>query len=394
MKSAMTLRCSLGIIGMMTLAACSGEAAQDTMPPPPAVSVAPVPLEEVAHWDEFTGHIEAVEAVALRPRVSGYIERVTYIEGGEVSAGDVLFVIDQRPYRTALQKAEAELERARARARLARAEAERAERLLESQAISTEMHGQRRAAAAEADAGVRAAESAVADARLDLAFTEVRAPISGRAGRAHVTAGNLVDAQPNATLLTTIVSTDPVHVHFDADEHTFLRYHELARNGRRRDARDPSHPVRVQLASGNGATYEGRLDFIDNELDTRTGTIRARAVLANPDGALTPGLFARVQLLGSERYEALLVDERAVLTDQDRQYVHVVDDEGRAFRRDVTLGRRAEGLRVVTSGLEPGDRVIVHGVQKVFFSGMEVDPQIVSMGDPPAAAGASGSAAN
>lgn len=370
-------------LALGALAGCSGEAAPEAMPPPPQVSAAPVLVREVAHWDEFIGRVEAAQIVELRPRVGGYIERVNYVEGAEVEKGDVLFVIDQRTYRAALARAQAELARARTQAELARTEAERAAALMRDRAISAEELDRRRAAAAQAEAAVAAAQAAVDMAALDLEFTRVRAPIAGRAGRALVTPGNLVSTQPNATLLTTIVALDPVHVYFETDEQTYLRYQALARNGERRGG---GVPVRIGLAGETGYPHQGVLDFIDNRVDPTTGTIRLRAVLANPQRLFTPGLFARVQLLGSGRYRALLIDDKAVLTDQDRKYVYVVGADGRAARRDVALGRRVDGLRVVESGLAPGDRVIVHGVQKVFFPGMPVQAQTIAMGAPPAGA--------
>lgn len=222
---------------------------------------------------------------------------------------------------------------------------------------------------------VRAAEAAVTQARLNLQFTEVRAPIDGRAGRALVTAGNL--AQADATALTTLVSLDPVHVHFDADEQAYLRYNELARRGERDGSRNP---VRVGLANEDGYPHAGTVDFVDNQVDPATGTIRARAVVPNPDRVFTPGLFARVQIEGTGRFEALLIDEKAVLTDQDRKYVYVLGPGNTAVRKDVELGRSVDGLRAVTGGLTAEDRVIVNGVQKVFFAGMPVKPQVVAMG--------------
>nr|MDQ2703154.1 efflux RND transporter periplasmic adaptor subunit [Pseudomonadota bacterium] len=234
---------------------------------------------------------------------------------------------------------------------------------------------------AQGNAGVRAAEAAVAAARLDLQFTEVRAPVAGRAGRALVTVGNL--AQADATLLTTVVSQDPVHVHFEADERAFLRYQALARSGER-DA--TSNPVRVGLADEEGYPHAGIVDFIDNKVSSDTGTVRARAVLPNPDRVFTPGLFARVQLEGSAEFQALLVDDKAVLTDQDRKYVYVLGKGNTAERRDITLGSVVDGLRVVESGLKPDDKVIVAGVQKVFFPGMPVAPKQVAMVAPEPAA--------
>ncbi len=345
-------------------------------PPPPAVSVAKVVAREFQPWDEFTGRISAVETVDLRARVSGYIERVAFEEGREVRKGDLLFVIDQRRYRAAFDRAAADLERARSEAKLAASELQRAETLLEAKAISREEFDSRRAAHAQGDATVRAAAAAVSAAELDLQFTEVRSPIDGRAGRALVTVGNL--AQADTTLLTTLVSLDPMYVDFDADEQTFLDYAAAARRG---EHRTTSSPVRVGLANEAGYPHVGTVDFVDNQVDPHTGTIRARAVLPNPDHSLTPGLFARVQLAGGNRQAALLIDEKAVLTDQDRKYVYVLGPNHVAVRKDVVLGRQAGDLRVVDRGLEPGDTVIVHGVQKVFFAGMPVTPQEISMGD-------------
>ncbi|HET7204787.1 MAG TPA: efflux RND transporter periplasmic adaptor subunit [Steroidobacteraceae bacterium] len=345
-------------------------------PPPPAVSVAKVVEREFQPWDEFTGRIAAVETVELRPRVSGYIERVAYEEGHEVRKGDLLFVIDQRRYRAALDRAVAEFQRARSEARLAATELERAETLLAAKAISREEFDARRAANVQGDATVRAAAAAVDTARLDLQFTEVRSPIDGRAGRALVTVGNL--AQADSTLLTTLVSLDPMYVYFEADEQTFLDYSAAARRG---EHRTTSSPVRVGLANETGFPHPGTVDFVDNQVDARTGTIRARAVVPNADRSLTPGLFARVQLGGGRRQSALLIDEKAVLTDQDRKYVYVLGPNDVAVRKDIVLGRKAGDLRVVDRGLEPGETVIVHGVQRVFFAGMPVAPQEIAMGD-------------
>ena len=354
---------------------CDSDAAPAAGGPPPAeVSVAPVLAKSVREWDEFTGRISAVESVELRPRVSGYIERVGFREGQDVERGDLLFVVDPRPYRAALAQAEAELERARSAARLAQAQGARAQSLIEAQVISREEFESRRAASAQGEAGVRGAEAADATARLTLQITGVRAPISGRVGRALVTEGNL--AQADATLLATLVSLDPVYVDFESDEQSFLRYGALAREGSRENGRNP---VKVGLANEAGFPHAGQVDFVDNQVDPRTGTIRVRAVLPNPDRVFTPGLFARVQLEGNRASPALLVDDRAVLTDQDRKYVYVVGADNLAARRDVSLGRMAEGLRVVTAGLKPGDRVVVDGVQKIFFPGMPVKAASVPM---------------
>jgi len=362
----------------LAVAGCDSRAQEaSAMPPPPAVSVATVLSKPVHQWDTFNGRVSAVESVELRPRVSGYVQRVAFDEGQEVEKGDLLFVIDQRPYRAALDRALAQLQRARAEAGLARAQDARARTLIEAQAISREEFEARKAASAQGDAGVRAAEAAVAAARLDLQFTEVRAPIAGRIGRAMVTEGNL--AQADQTLLTTLVSQDPMYVYFESDEQTYLRYAELARKGERSRS---SNPVRVGLANEDGFPHEGTVDFVDNQVDPATGTIRARAVLPNPDRVFTPGLFARVQVQGSGRFEAMLIDDKAVLTDQDRKYVYVLGADNKAVRKDVVLGRMIDGLRVVESGLAADDKVIVHGVQKVFMPGMPVTPQDIAMGAP------------
>lgn len=379
---------SLGVLlalSVAVIAGCSGQAAENGMPPPPAVSVAPVLVKQISQWDDFSGRVEAVESVDLRPRVSGYIDRVNYEEGQEVRKGDVLFTIDSRSYRAELARAQADLARARSQAELGRSEAARAKKLSELQAISTETYEQRRSAAAEAQANVAAAQAAVDAARLNLEFTQVRAPISGRAGRALVTAGNLVSAGDAASVLTTLVSLDKMHVHFDTDERTFLHYAELARKGERPSENGAGVPVQVGLVGEEGFPHTGVVDFLDNQVDPATGTIRARALLDNADRAFTPGLFARVRVLGSGQFNAMLVDDKAVLTDQDRKYVYVVDAKHQAQRRDVTLGRTADGLRIVETGLKAGDKVIVSGVQKVFFPGMPVADKTVVMGAPEAA---------
>ena len=363
--------------------ACSSQAAPgEGAPPAPEVSVARVLAKPVRAWDEFSGRVSAVETVDLRARVSGYVQRVAYEEGALVRKGDLLFAVDPRPYRAALDRAEADLERARSEATLARAQDTRAKALVEARAISREEFETRNAATAQGNAAVRAAEAAVAAARLDLQFTEVRSPIDGRAGRALVTVGNL--AQADATLLTTVVSQDPVHVYFETDEQTWLRYAQLTRDGARAAS---DNPVRVGLAGEAGHPHAGTVDFVDNQVDPATGTIRARAVLRNPDGQFTPGLFARVQLEGSDEFDALLVDDKAVLTDQDRKYVYILGKDNTAQRKDVVLGRVIDGLRVVQSGLSPNDTVIVSGLQKVFMPGMPVAPKQVAMQSTPPSEG-------
>ena len=357
------------------LSGCDKGVAQNAPPPPPEVSAAPVLVRPVSQWDNFNGRVEAVQSVQLRPRVSGYIESVNYREGDEVKKGQVLFTIDDRSYRAALEQAKAELARARSQASLARSESGRSEKLIGTQAISREVWEQRRAAASQAQADVLAAEAAVDMAQLNLDFTRVTAPIDGRASRAMITPGNLVTAGDSASVLTTLVSQQQMYVYFDVDENTFLHYQAMARQGQQRHAL----PVEIALVGDQGFPHQGKVDFLDNQLTASTGTIRMRALLDNQARQFTPGLFARVRLPGSAQFEAMLIDDKAVLTDQDRKYVYVVDGEGKAQRRDIQPGAMVDGLRIVKSGLQSGDRVIVAGLQKVFMPGMPVTAQQVAM---------------
>ncbi|HZN97748.1 MAG TPA: efflux RND transporter periplasmic adaptor subunit, partial [Gemmatimonadales bacterium] len=321
----------LAIPGFLALAGVSiaaltlrGEKEPPTAAPLQAVTVAQVLQREIADWDEFTGRLEAVDQVEIRPRVSGYITRVLFDEGKEVKKGEVLFEIDPRPYQADLARAEAELERARSAAALAASEVQRAGKLVTAQAISREEYDSRTSAEAQGGATVRAAEAEVQTARLNLNWTRVRSPISGRVSNALVTPGNLVEAgPPSATLLTTVVSLDPMYVYFDSDEQTYLRYGSRARSSGA-NWRDDRLAVHLGLANESGYPHAGRLDFVDNQIDPRTGTIRTRAVFSNRSRALTPGLFARVKLVGSHKIDALLVRDAAIGTDQDRKFVLVV----------------------------------------------------------------------
>ncbi|HVH36561.1 MAG TPA: efflux RND transporter periplasmic adaptor subunit, partial [Tahibacter sp.] len=288
-------------------------------------------------------------------------------------------------------RAAAEVERARSRTALAQRQLERSRQLVAYKLVARNDVDLREDELAQAQADVKATQAAAEQARLNLEFTRVTAPIDGRVGKALVTPGNLV--APGSSLLTTVVSLDPVYVSFEGDENTFLRYQGLERAGELPSAREAGNPVRMGLADEEGFPHTGSMNFIDNELDAGTGTIRARAVFSNKDGRFTPGLFARVQLLGSGAQSALLISDRAVLTDQDRKFVYVIGPENKALRRDVKLGAQVDGLRIVTDGLVANDRVVVNGVQKVFFPGMPVDPQVVPMEKPeqaPAVAAVSG----
>lgn len=338
---------------------------------PPEVDVARVQAEPVTVTETFTGRVEAPETVELRPRVSGYIDEVAFEEGEMVAAGDLLFRIDPRPYEARLKAARAELARARSELQLASSEAGRAERLLDSRAISREEYDQRQAALLGARARIDSARAALETAELDLQYTRVTAPVSGRAGRALVTHGNL--ARADQTLLTTLVSVDPLHVYFDSNEDGVAREF-LPGNGE-------TTTVRIGLAGDEGFPHRGELDFVANRLDASTGTLQYRAVLPNPDGELRPGQFARVEMPVARLDSALLVNRKAVLTDQDRRFVYVVDGDDEVARRRVTTGRRVDELVVVRQGLESGDRVIVNGTQKIFGAGMEVTPRQVAMRD-------------
>jgi membrane fusion protein, multidrug efflux system len=367
----------------LALSGCGSSAAPPQMPPP-QVSVAAVVKKDVTLWDEFTGRIEAVDKVEVRPRVAGYLDKANFEEGRKVSKGDLLFQIDDREYRAAHSRAVAEVERARSRAALAQRQLERSRQLVANKLVARNDLDLREDELAQAQADIKAMQAAAEQARLNLEFTRVTAPIDGRVGKALVTPGNLV--APGTSLLTTVVSMDPVYVSFEGDENTYLRYQGLERAGELPSAREAGNPVRMGLADEEGFPHEGTMNFVDNELDAGTGTIRARAVFSNKDGLFTPGLFARVQLLGSGAQSALLINDRAVLTDQDRKFVYVIGPENKALRRDVKLGAQVDGLRIVSQGLTPEDRVIVNGVQKVFFPGMPVDPQVVPMEKPEQAA--------
>jgi membrane fusion protein, multidrug efflux system len=364
----------------LALAGCGGSGAQPQMPPPPQVNVAVVVQKQVTLWDEFTGRIEAVDRVEIRPRVAGYLDKIHFEEGRAVKKGDVLFEIDEREYRAAYNRAVAEVDRARSRAALAQRQLERSRQLVSNKLVARNDLDLREDELAQAQADVKASQAAAEQAKLNLEFTRVVAPIDGRVGKARITQGNLV--APGESLLTTVVSLDPVYVSFEGDENTYLRYQGLERNGQRPDSRTADNPVRMGLADEQGFPHQGVMNFIDNELDAGTGTIRARAVFSNKDGLFTPGLFARVQLQGSGAQQALLIHERAVLTDQDRKFVYVLGPENKALRRDVKLGAAVDGLRIVSSGLAANDRVVVNGVQKVFFPGMPVAPQEVPMDQP------------
>lgn len=328
---------------------------------PPEVTVATVVDRDIVDYDEFTGHFEAVQAVDVRPRVSGFIQRVAFPEGSIVRQGDVLVTIDRRPYEAEVARAAAVLEQAKTHAQLARQEFERAQRLVNTQAISREELDARTSSVAESEAAIRGAEASLRNAQLNLDWTTVRAPISGRVGRAEITAGNLVQSgPPSPSLLTTIVSLDPIFVYFDTDEQAYLKY-----VGAPGVTRSQSRTVQIALANEAGFTHQGTLDFVDNQLDRRAGTIRVRAVVRNSKGEFAPGLFARVRLAGGERRTATLIQDQAIGTDQDRKFVLVLKPDSTVEYRAISLGRVVDGLRVVQTGLKPGDNVVINGLLRV-----------------------------
>lgn len=359
--------------------ACERAAAQPSdAPPPPKVTVADVVSREVTEWDEFTGRLEAVNSVAIRPRVSGSVSAIRVGEGAMVHKGDLLFEIDARPFQAEVDRLRAEVERARATVQRAASELERAQRLSSEAAMSPEEIDRRKAFAKESAAQVAAVEAALRAAELNLEFTRVTSPIDGRVGRAIVTVGNLVSSGPGeATLLTTVVSLDPIYASFEADEQTFLRYTELAREGKRASAR-ATVPIQMALASESGFPHQGTLDFLDNQIDPATGTIRGRTLIRNRDLTLTPGAFVRLRLPGSATYRALLIEDRAVGTDLDKRYVYVVGAGATIEYRTVELGPIVDGLRVVRSGLKPSDVVVINGLQRV-RPGAHVDPVKAAM---------------
>jgi len=374
---------SIGLsISALAVAGCARSEAQEAPPAAPQVTAAPAIARELTEWDEFTARLEPVQSVAIRPRVSGVIAAVSFDEGGLVRQGQVLFEIDDRPFQAQVDRLRAELAQARAARDRTASELKRAERLSTENAMSLEERERRASMAAESDAHSAAIAAALRAAELDLEFTRVISPIDGRVGRAIVTRGNLVSSGPGeATLLTTVVSLDPIYASFDADEQTFLRYGDLARDGKRPNARQSGLGVQMALANDPSFGREGSLTFLDNQLDPSTGTIRGRATFRNADRQLTPGLFVRLRLPGTAAYQGVLVEDRAIGTDLDRRFVFVVGADKKVESRTVTLGPLVDGLRVVRTGLRAGELVIVNGLQRA-RPGVEVNPTVAGKGGP------------
>lgn len=329
---------------------------------PAAVTVASVIERPVIEWDDFSGRVEAIEYVEIRPRVAGTIDAIHFREGQLVKKGDALFTIDPRPFQAELARAEAEQAKAQATVELAQTELERARRLVDEHAVAQRELDQRNNALLEAAAQLKAAEAAVMTARLNLQYTSITAPVSGRVSRAEITVGNLVGAGLNVPALTTLVSVSPVYVNFEIDEQTYQRY---AARGAAGNANIDRIPVAIGLGNEEGYPHLGHLQAFDNHVDTASGTIRVRAILDNASGVLTPGMYARVRTGGGGETPALLIDDKAVGTDQDKKYVMVVDASNKAVYRAVSLGPVVDGMRIVRSGLQKDEKVIVNGLQRV-----------------------------
>jgi multidrug efflux system membrane fusion protein len=381
MTNSHTLPTALAVIILAT--GCAQTSAQQAAPPPPQVTVASVIERDVTEWDEFTGRLQAVDSVEVRPRVSGLVSAVRFEEGAIVRRGDLLFQIDPRPFQAEVDRLRAELTRARATGQRAASELVTAEKLRAENAIAKEEHDRRAAFAQESTAQTAAVEAALRAAELNLEFTQVTSPIDGRVGRAIVTEGNLVSSGPGeATLLTTVVSLDPVYAYFDADEQIFLKYSATGpkgpalRGGLRN--RSAELPIRMALSNDEGFPRTGQLDFVDNQLDSATGTIRGRAVFRNTDGQLTPGLFVRLRLAGTQSYRGRLIQDRAVGTDLSKKFVYVVGANNQIEYRSVTLGPLIDGLRVVRNGVEAGESVVVNGLQRI-RPGAQVTPVVEEM---------------
>jgi len=360
---------------MLSLSGCdsaNSKAADTQQAGGPPVTAATVVEKSVVETQEFSGRLEAIDHVQIRSRVSGFITAVNFKPGSDVKKGDVLFVIDPRPFEADAEHAEATAASARAKADLARIELTRSEHLLAEKAIAQREFDEASSNLKQLDADARAAQAAYESAKLNLSYTQVRSPIDGRVSKAEITIGNLID--PTA-LLTSVVSNDRIYASFDGDEDTFLRVRAAAHGG------DPV-TVKIGLANETGFPHEGKLEFVDNQLDTQTGSVRMRAVFANADNGLVPGLFARVQVQGGnggkELTKALLINDRAVGTDQNYKFVYVVDGENKAEYRRVTLGQESDGLRVVRDGLKPGEKIVVNGLQRV-HPGAPITPEIVAM---------------
>lgn len=350
-------------------------AAAPAAPPPPEVDVASVVARTITDWQFYSGRLESGDRVDIRPQVSGPIVAVNFRNGAMVKKGDVLFTIDPRPYQAGVEKAEAQLAAAQAQLRFTSTDLERSRQLVRNANVSRQTLDEKENAFREADANVKSAQASLDLARLDLEHTRVTAPIDGRVSRAEITVGNVVAAGAAAAPLTTLVSVSPIYASFDVDEQTYLRHIAAVRDS-------ANVPVELGLANEDDFAHKGTIDYVDNRMDATSGTIRVRARFDNPDGALVPGLYARVKVGGSSPHEAVMVEDRAIGTDQDKKFVLVVGADNTVQYRAIVPGAEQNGLRVVTSGLEAGERVIVNGTQHA-RPGTKVTPKRVAMGNEP-----------
>ncbi len=365
------------LFAVLLLSACTeSPQKQASAPPPPAVTVAKPVKRVVVDEDEYVGRFVAVDSVEIRARVSGYLDRIDFTDGQMVKQGDLLFTIDKRPFQTTLDQAKANLAQARANLAFAEADLARGAQLVRERTITEQTFDQRTQTKRVAEASVQAQEAAVRQASLDLEFTELRAPVAGRIGDRRVSPGNLVTGGTagNTTLLATIVSTDPMRFEFTFDEASYLRYERLARGGREMTSRDSSVVVALKLLDEQDFQHRGRMDFVDNVIDRSSGTIRGRAVFSNPDGVFTPGMFGRIRVPGSHDYTALLVPDAAIGTEQTRKYVLAVDSDNVVRMKYVTLGQSFNNLRVIKTGVQEDDRVIVNGLMRA-RPNQKVNPQ-------------------
>jgi RND family efflux transporter MFP subunit len=364
------------VFAALSLAACGDAAQEQSAPPPPTVTVATPIKRTIVDQDEYVGRFVAVDTVEVRARVSGYLENIHFTDGQLVKEGDLLFTIDKRPFQTALDQAKANVQKARAEFAFAESDLERASQLVKDKTITQQIFDQRTQVKRVAEANVAAQEAAVRQAELDLGFTELRAPVTGRIGDRRVSPGNLVTggATGNTTLLATIVSTDPIRFEFTFDEASYLRYERLSAQSADVATRGASSTVRLRLIDEPAFNHVGRMDFIDNVIDRTTGTIRGRAAFANAAALFTPGMFGRIQVPGSARYEALTIPDAAIGSEQARRFVYVVRPDDTVEQKFVTPGALAEGDRVISSGLNADDRVVVNGLMRV-RPGAKVTPQ-------------------
>jgi multidrug efflux system membrane fusion protein len=371
---------TIAVALVFVAAGCSSTAKPNAAPPPaPEVTVAEVVCKSIGDVDEFTGRLEAVNTVEVRPRVSGYLQKVYFKEGAIVKQGDLLFLIDPRPFQAEVDRLKGELAQAKAELARAQSDFQRAERLHNNDGMSVEEYDRRASAKSSAEARIAATEGSLRGAELNLEFTRVVAPITGRVGRAEITEGNLVEGGAGQIRpLTTLVSLDPIYAYFDADEQTYLKYAKLSRKANTGNSHDLTNVVYLGLADEEGFPHEGRVNFVSNQVSSTTGTIQVRATFPNKNLTLTPGLFARVRMQGSGSYQACLARDEAVVTDLSQKYVFVLGKNNTLEYRPIQLGSMFDGLRVIRSGLHPGDVIVINGLQRV-RPGSAVNPKKVAM---------------